>query len=287
MIRVLVLGATGMLGNMVYSYLKKNDSFIVSGTSRNSDDGEFIYFDAEKPTDYFSKIDGYDYIINCIGIIKPFCKDDDPEGVKEAIKINSEFPHLLKDFFKNKSKLIQIATDCVFSGKEGNYNEDAKHDALDVYGKTKSLGEPFEHILNIRCSIIGPEKGGRKRSLFEWFLSKPQGSNLKGFAHHNWNGITTLRFAKLCEAIIQEDKFSTLVKINHTLHYVPKDIVNKFELLNLFKEIFNKDYVIEKVSDLGQSVDRTLSSKFEAFNFFPRLTIKQDIQELRTFMEEN
>ena len=82
---------------------------------------------------------------------------------------------------------MQIATDCVYSGKKGSYNEDDLHDALDVYGKTKSLGEAQSpNLLNIRCSIIGPEQG-KHVSLLEWFLTQEPGAKLQGFAHHHWN----------------------------------------------------------------------------------------------------
>jgi len=101
------------------------------------------------------------------------------------------------------AKVLQIATDCVYSGKTGNYDEAAKHDALDVYGKTKSLGEVnARHVLNIRCSIIGPELKGRL-SLLEWFLSQPTGARVNGYAHHQWNGITTLQFAELCVMLMR------------------------------------------------------------------------------------
>ena len=100
--------------------------------------------------------------------------------------------------------MIQIATDCVYSGKTGGYNEDSLHDALDAYGKTKSLGEVRSStFLNIRSSIIGPEIN-HKVLLLEWFLKQPKGAVLNGFSNHLWNGVTTLQFAELCLTIIKK-----------------------------------------------------------------------------------
>jgi dTDP-4-dehydrorhamnose reductase len=287
MIRILVLGSDGMLGEMVYSYLKKNPALNVLGTSRK-ESGNKIFFDAEK--DIESQLSSIcpDYIINCIGIIKPFCKDDDPSGILNAIKINSVFPHHLNKYCTPRNiKIIQITTDCVFTGKKGGYDEESLHDALDVYGKTKSLGEPCGGTtLNIRCSIIGPENREAKVSLMEWFLSNPSGSVLKGFDHHTWNGITTLCFAKMCETLIVENKFNEILSKSNKVHFVPQDKVTKYELLNLFNKIFNKDYQIERVLDIGEPVDRTLSTKEDFFYFIPKKTIEEDLISLKKYMDE-
>src|SRR6188768_1202155 len=192
--RVIVLGATGMLGSMVCSYLKRNSDFEVVGTTRGTFDArKFVAGETQK-----EELRA-DTIINCIGVIKPFCKDTDRQGVIHAIEVNALFPHRLAAEAKRVgARVIQIATDCVYSGAKGDYIETDAHDALDVYGKSKSLGEVFDgSLLNIRCSIIGPELKS-KSSLLEWCLSNRDGATLSGFAHHRWNGVTTLQFAQLC-----------------------------------------------------------------------------------------
>lgn len=280
-----------MLGSMTYSYLSTQSTHSVTGTSRNINrkTKNAKYFDVHQflanPTK-FTYLKQTDYIINCIGIIKPYCKDDDPIGVKKAMVVNSIFSHKLNDFlFKTKVKIIQIATDCVYSGKKGNYKEDDLHDALDVYGKTKSLGEIFNgNFLNIRCSIIGPERKN-KLSLLEWFLNQKDGSEIQGFSHHKWNGVTTLQFAQLCEKIINKDFFDKLIKISHTHHFVPNNSVTKFELLNTFKEVFHKDINIKKVNNVGLAVDRRLSTKFSLLlKVFPKTNIKKALQELKGYI---
>ena len=125
--------------------------------------------------------------------------------VNEAIKVNSLFPIQLSKIIKlKKNKIYQIATDCVYSGEKGNYVEMSKHDALDVYGKTKSLGEVNKkNFFNIRVSIIGKEIN-TKNSLVEWFLSNKKKEKIFGFTNHLWNGVTTSVFAEVLFTIIDK-----------------------------------------------------------------------------------
>jgi dTDP-4-dehydrorhamnose reductase len=294
MTNVLVMGVSGMLGSIVFNYLSDIDNLTVFGTVRNPDyqKDNVLLFDAndiaQLEKDEFAKLQ-IDYCINCIGIIKPLCKDNDINGVKRAIKINAEFPWKLGEYAKNHEiKVLQIGTDCVYSGKEGNYNEDATHDPLDVYGKTKSLGEPFDgSTLIIRCSIIGPEMKKQKYSLLEWFLSQPKGGKIGGYEHHKWNGVTTLQFAQICEQIILNDAFDMLMDISHIHHYVPNNTVTKYELMNIFNDLYTKDLEIEKINIPEQSVDRTLSTKFDELSkLSKKMSIRDAVRELNNYIEQ-
>ncbi len=283
MIKVLVLGKNGMLGSMVFNYLTKDVSLNVTGLGRNEFDAEEFLKDPSR----FSKFKNFDYVINCIGIIKPYCKDTDPEGVIKAIRINALFPHKLAKFYDGSStKIIQIATDCVFSGRSGNYDEDSIHDPIDVYGMTKSLGEVFYgNFLNIRCSIIGPEKE-KKINLLEWFLSLEEGDKIKGFAHHKWNGVTTLQFSQLVLKIIKENKSDELIRINHTHHFVPNNSVTKFELLGLFAKIFNKKIIISSTDTPAPPVNRTLSTKYAILSsLIKKSNLEIELKKLREYVE--
>jgi dTDP-4-dehydrorhamnose reductase len=115
------------------------------------------------------------YVINCIGIIKPYINDSDTQQTETAFEINGAFPNRLQAWAtKRGAKVIQIATDCVFSGSKGKYLESNKHDALDVYGKSKSLGEAKGgSMMHLRVSIIGPEVD-RNSSLLEWVRINPK-----------------------------------------------------------------------------------------------------------------
>ncbi|MBD3211368.1 MAG: sugar nucleotide-binding protein [Candidatus Lokiarchaeota archaeon] len=292
---VLVLGTSGMLGSMVFDFLSNNSKFHVYGTVRNQDylKENIFLFDANhiEQLDQKKFLDlEIDYIINCIGITKPFCNDDDPEGVQRAIKINVLFPWKLSEFGKKYDiRVIQICTDCVFSGKKGKYNENDPHDPLDVYGKSKSLGEVFDgSALLIRCSIIGPEMKNDKNFLLEWFLNQPKGGEIGGFAHHIWNGVTTLQFAKLCKKIIKNDKYKELIKNSHIYHFTPNNTINKFELMKRFNDIFKRDLKINRVFKNDETVDRSLVSKFEKLNkIYGQSNLKKALKELKNYIDES
>jgi len=271
MINVLVLGINGMLGSMVFRYLDLNKKFNVLGTGRDQSilrNKKVFLLDAKKAKEeyIFGLIAETNptYIINCIGIINKYCAIDNQEGIKNAILVNSLFPHRLAhsiNKYSPQTKIIQIATDCVYSGNKGNYNENDIHDPIDVYGKSKSLGEVISNnFLNIRCSIIGPQLKN-KSSLLEWFLASDVGKTVQGYNHHFWNGVTTLQFAQFCEEIILEDKFNNLRNLNFVLHYCINEKVTKYQLLLIFKEVFKKDIEIVKIDD-SKKLDRSLSSVY-------------------------
>ena len=295
MVNILVLGISGMLGSMVFDYLSNNKNFNVYGTVRNTKyqkDRTFV-FDANDISQLEDKKIlnlNIEYIINCIGITKPFSKDDDPIGVVRAIRINAEFPWELAKFAKNRNiKVIQIGTDCVFSGKKGRYNENDKHDPLDVYGKSKSLGDVFDGTILIICgSIIGPELKKEVSFLLEWFLNQQKGDTISGWEHHLWNGMTTLQFAQICERIIESNSFDKLIDISYVHHFNPNEIVNKYELMNVFNDVFDKKLKINRINKPDEKVDRTLSSNFdELLKLFDKSDIKTALTELSDYIEKN
>ncbi len=290
--KVAVLGATGMLGSMVDRYFRAGGQLEVYSSVRTDTVGpQQFYFDASQYVCGSGALPGIlkevDYLINCIGVLKPYSKDDDEAGVIRAIEINALLPHRLAEDLKQSSvKIIQIATDCVYSGRTGNYTEDSPHDALDVYGKSKSLGEVREpNYLNLRCSIIGPELKA-KLGLLEWFLNQKPGAKLSGFAHHQWNGISTLQFAKICEKIILSGQWENLRKASYVHHFIPNNAVSKYDLLNIFQRVFNTTFMIEKISDVGEALDRTLSSKFDLLeSMFGKTDLEQAVRELKAESE--
>ena len=237
--RVLILGKDGMLGTMVSRYLKSLKEYEIYLTSRRDED---IDDNVRKFDVSIDSLEGLindinpEFLINCIGVIKPEIKEDNIESIEKAIDINTYFPLNISQLAESKSfKYIQIGTDCVFSGEVGGYFEDSFQDAKDIYGKTKIGGEA-EHSEKylLRGSIVGPERGEGK-SLLNWFLS--QNSNkVNGFTDHMWNGITTLNFAKIVDGMIKNNNFNT-----YTQHVLPRDEVSKYELLLYFNNYFNVD----------------------------------------------
>ena len=250
-----------MLGNTFYKLFKKNKSkelkFFFTMRRKNK---HFLEFDPNKTQTYkiIKKINP-DIIINCIGVIKPHINENSPSSIINAFQINSMLPvNLLKNF--PKSKIIHFNTDCVFSGKTGNYYENHKKDCNDIYGISKSLGEVSSNrIMNLRCSIIGEEKN-TKLSLLSWFLNS-KGNNINGFINHYWNGLTTNALAKIVNGIILKKYFK-----KGLFNIVPKNSVTKYQLL----KIFNKKFFGDKKNILPIKnkfkVNRVLSTNNLNFN---------------------
>lgn len=244
---VCILGATGMLGSMVLDVLASDPDLAVTATVRTVAQGAevgrryphvtWILYDAERPAEKTQFVAQHNWVVNCIGITKPLIHENVPAEVERAIRVNALWPHqLAAEVSLAGHRLLQIATDCVFSGRGGPYAEPSTPDAHDVYGRTKSLGEPRYHgVTNIRTSIIGPETGPSK-FLLEWVRRQPQNAAINGYSDHYWNGVTTLQFAEVCRGIIRE-RPETLPSL---IHLVPKDIVTKFQLLKIIAGAYGR-----------------------------------------------
>ena len=200
-----------------------------------------------------------DAVINCVGIIKQ--RSTAKESIP-SIEINALLPHRLAVMCKAvNARLIHLSTDCIFSGKKGNYLESDLSDAEDLYGKTKYLGEVSEsHCLTLRTSIIGRELS-RKKSLFEWFMA--QTSTVNGFTNALYNGFSTIEMARIIEKMLLEYPSASGV------YHVSSEPISKYELLQLIRTKMGKD--IEIGPDGSFICDRTLDSNLfrREFNYMP------------------
>jgi dTDP-4-dehydrorhamnose reductase len=280
---ILILGGTGMLGSAVGQYFQsKSDQYDVYLTAREltlayGKKSNWIKFDPVGDTNgaasdirdvLLDMPKNPDYIINCIGTIKPFMN----KNIANSILINSVFPHILAGACKTLGiKLIHITTDCVFSGKKGQYTEADQHDALDDYGKSKSLGEPVANAMVIRTSIIGPEIH-KQASLIAWAQSQA-GKSVNGFANHMWNGITCKQYASICDQIIAGDLYT------EGLHHVHSDTVSKFDLLNIINDRYNLELSINMI-DAPEAIDRTLSTSKQLMSKLTIPPLREQIMSL-------
>jgi len=264
---VLVLGGTGMLGSMLTDELARRSGIRITATCRAASQIPqrasipsvvWIPFDAADSSldEALLACGHHQWIINAIGITKPLIRDDNPQQVERAIRINTLLPHAIARFAEaHSTRVLQIATDCVYSGAKGAYVEMDPHDALDVYGKSKSLGECYApNMAHLRCSIIGPEPKDFK-FLIEWFRSQPAGARVNGFVNHKWNGITTLHFARLCAGII-----ATEIRMPHLQHIVPEGVISKAEMLHEFAATYQRTDVRINDTEASSVIDRTLST---------------------------
>ena len=235
--KIMLFGSTGMLGNYVLNVLKNNYTVLcINKDVFNIETAvwEDIY-NIIKNT-----LNENDIIINCSGII-PQKFDENNLNLKKYICLNTLFPHKLNEFsIILNLKFIHITTDCVFNGLKGDYLKNDIHTANNLYGITKSLGEPYNATV-IRTSIIGEEVFGKK-SLLEWVKSNKNGK-ICGYLNHTWNGITCLTLAKIISEIIEKNLFWKGVQ-----HICSPNIVNKYELCCYINEIYNLNINIKGIN---------------------------------------
>ena len=263
--KVLVLGARGMIGRQVLSELL-NAGIDVVGTTRslkkvsNEMKPNFVEFEAigASPIEIRDLINEFDVVVNTLGLIKQKIDEKSTDSRKSAIELNAIFPSRLNDALNPvRQRVIQIATDCVFSGTQSERTETSAHDAFDVYGKTKSLGEvPSNSFLNLRCSLIGFENSDGL-GLLNWVISQPKNAKISGYRNHLWNGITSQAFARI---VLAEVTAPTL--LSGTFHIVPKDSVTKSELVSQILDRFERIDVEVNETDATESVNRCLSTIF-------------------------
>ena len=284
---IIIFGSTGMLGSSVIKEFVKNPKFKLFATYQSKNKKNILVKNYSLNRVTFLKvnianIDNFrlkkiisrmDVIINCIGLIKQ--KKNIKNYHKTMMKINALFPKRLNKLSKPKQKIYQIATDGVYDGYVGKYNEDELHSATDIYGLSKSKGEIIEkNFFNIRCSIIGNELT-YDNSLISWFLNT-KSNKINGYTNHLWNGVTNLVFAKILNFII-------IKKINlpNKFHLVPKNEMSKYDILMFLKKIYKKDIIIKRYKK-KLSINRTLTTNYKKLNlmlwkncFKKQLTIKE------------
>ena len=263
---VLVLGRRGMLGSMITRILSRDTVFKICATTTNRDDE--AYFDASGPLAQdldllWQKKGPFDYVINAIALTSDRIDLGSEQSRIAAIKLNALFPHALAQWTEGRGiRLVHVSSDGVFSGKDGPYDEDAPHDCLDFYGKTKSLGEPLGgHVLNLRCSLIGPSPF-HHRGLMEWFLSQPAGGSIEGFTDEYWNGVTTYQLAQLMARIIKECRFDALRAESPVFHLASPEPLSKYELLKLMAEIFEHRLTVNPGVSCRGGTRRVLTSRY-------------------------
>ena len=237
MVQILVLGATGMIGHKMMHVLSHQNNYRVIGASRREYNKDSVIIDIRDFVALKNAIKKIkpNIIVNCCGLLIT----ESEQFIYDAIKLNALLPHFLVDLASaNNFKLIQISTDCVFSGKDGPYQENAKKDATDVYGKTKGLGEiDIEKHLTIRTSAIGPDLYDDGKELFHWFVN--QKGPVNGYSKSFWSGVTTVELAKSVLWSVEND-------IEGLKNLTSNKPISKYELLNIINEALGGNSKIRK-----------------------------------------
>lgn len=257
---ILVLGASGMLGNAMMRVLSERTDWQVIGTIRS--DGAKRFFDESIASRLLSGVDVEqtdslmqtfarvrpDVVINCIGLVKQLSDANDP---LQAIPINSLLPHRLARLCDvARARLVHVSTDCVFAGDRGAYREDEKSDAYDLYGRSKLLGEvTYPHTITLRTSIIGHELQSA-HGLVGWFLS--QEKQCRGFTKAIFSGVPTAVLAGIIRDIIIPNTSLS------GLYHVASKPIDKYTLLKLVAAEYGKQ--IDITPDDRLVIDRSLNA---------------------------
>lgn len=254
--KVLVLGASGMLGHKVSLFLSGIEEFQVYNlVYRKKLLNTDIVCDVNRVERLISIVNQVspDIIINCIGALI----HQSENKPAEAIWLNAYFPHLLENIStKNNIKLVHVSTDCVFSGAKGNYGENDFKDADDIYGRSKSLGEIYSNNhCTLRTSIIGPELKIDGSGLLHWLLS--QSGTIKGFTNAIWAGVTTLELSKAILEAINND-------LKGLFHVTNGEKISKYLLLEKLITRLNLPAInVEPYEDFRTDKSLRTSDKFD------------------------
>lgn len=274
--RVVILGATGMIGSATYSALKDSCQLTIVYRSADklsllyqrygqSEDTRAVLFDFnDLRADYLAGFTGksigpnlqrllreigpVDWVINAMGVTK-MVANNDPEA---TMFLNGAVPHILAAYFGNR--LIHITTDCVFDGQEGApYDEASPKCPVDLYGLSKAIGEPSQALV-LRTSTVGLELG-TKYGLLEWFLS--QAGIVRGFTNHLWNGITTQELGRICRKLATGE----VAHPGAGIYHIFAEDITKSDLLAKLRDRYGSTTEIEP-QPAAVGVDRRLASRY-------------------------
>jgi dTDP-4-dehydrorhamnose reductase len=277
--KILILGSSGILSRTLQLYLsKKNVDFLTISREKNNNRNVNL-----KNISNFKNLEQLilkirpTHIINCIGITK---FNNTYKNKKLTVLLNTKMPIYLAELCKlNKIYLLHISTDCVFSGKKGNYSDNSYKDTKDLYGLSKNKGEvKNKFTATIRTSFIGPELN-TKKSLLSWFLNEE--NFVRGYSKAFFSGLTSL---ELCKII-----YNYFIKKNilqNKIINIGSRRISKFTLLTKIRKIFKKNINIVRYQDF--IIDRSLDSKkFRKLTSYKVVKWDKMLSELKKFMINN
>jgi dTDP-4-dehydrorhamnose reductase len=284
--RVLVLGAAGMLGHVVFRWFAGLPGLHTTGSLRSTSAPQTLLgaqtpmarlvtgVDALAPGSLEPLIEACrpDVVLNCIGLVKQLQAANDP---LQAIPVNALLPHQLARMCRRRgARLVHISTDCVFSGHRGPYREDDPADATDLYGRSKLLGEVVEEgVLTLRTSIIGPQLQGH-HGLLAWFLQ--QSGPVKGYARAVFSGLPSVEVARvLAEHVLPHPTLSGI-------YHLGSEAIDKHSLLRLIAAEYGLPTSIER--DENVVIDRSLdASRLRAATGYAAPPWPELVRRMRAF----
>ena len=258
--KFLICGCNGMAGHTIALYLKEQGHSVFGFDRKKSELIDSVAGDAMDRAfvENLIKEGNYDAVINCIGILNQAAEDHKAL----ATYLNSYFPHLLAELTEEtNTQVIHMSTDCVFSGKKGEYKELDFQDGETFYDRSKALGELNDNKnITLRNSIVGPDINPNGIGLMNWFMK--QSGEINGYTKAMWTGQTTLQLAKTME-------YAAKTKAHGLVNAVPDKSISKYELIKLFNKYLRNNKVIINPVD-GVNADKSLKrTNFEMDYLIP------------------
>ena len=259
--KILLTGANGMIGTPIRTLLNKQGiTTITMGRSPGND--VMCDFLSSHESLIFNSIEKVnpDYIINLAGLTRQRIQSQSDQ--KAAIQLNTLLPNILEEIsLRSSIRVITVGTDCVFSGKVGNYSESSEKDGSDIYALSKRLGEMLSpNTMHLRTSVVGFGSSGNT-SLFDWFKMLDSRSECAGFTNHYWNGVTNLAVSRILLGVIREGLFES-----GEFHICPADRLSKYELLIMLREILNRKNLRIIKTESETAINRTLTTENSQMN---------------------
>ncbi len=275
--KFLIVGCNGMAGHMISIYLKEKGHDVIGYAREKSKFVKTIIGDAAD-FELLKKrvLEGkYDSVINCVGVLNQFAECNHAK----AVLLNGYLPHYLAKVTEGTDiQVIQMSTDCVFSGKTGGYTEDSVPDGTLFYDRSKAIGELVDgKNITLRTSIVGPDIKESGIGLLNWFMK--QTGMVHGFAGAIWTGQTTLQLAKTMEEAAKRRAYGLY-------HTVPKVSISKYELLRLFNEHIRKEPIEIIPVDKFVADKSLVRTQYEGFDYeIPDYKVM--VKELADWMREH
>ena len=255
--KFLILGCNGMAGHMISLYLKENGHQVTGFARTKSNLVDSVVGDAADTALIKELVDvnKYDSVINCIGLLNQYAERDHAA----AVYLNAYLPHFLAEITDGTdTQIIHMSTDCVFSGKRGQYSEGDFRDGESFYDRSKALGEVNDDKnITLRNSIVGPDIKRSGIGLLNWFMQ--QRTSVQGYTGAIWTGQTTLQLAKTMEAAAKE-------RAHGLYNMVPDTSISKYELLKLFNKYLRNNEV-EIIPADRMAADKSLKRTQWEFNY--------------------
>ena len=258
--RLVVIGANGMVGHAIIRAMRLDTTYEVIGIVRDNSVARYLRslfggqvlalgnFTTTGALEPLLESLRPEVVINCVGLVKQYSESD---NTLVAVPINTIFPHKLAEICSSVgARMVHISTDCVFSGANGGYTEKDAPDALDVYGRSKLLGEvDYPHTVTLRTSTIGHELN-TGHGLLCWFLA--QQNSIKGYTRAFFSGLSSNEFAR-----VVRDRVLPRPDLKGNYH-VAGHPISKYNLLQLVNETYGRGLLIEPDDRLV--IDRSLDS---------------------------